>query len=70
MRHKSWRKGKVPPAVTHQEYNQDESLCVVRTLDEYIAQTERWRSEKSTLIFCGVLFTFTNQWILPQYLDG
>ena len=51
-RHKSWRKGKVPPAVTHQEYTQDESLYVVRTLDEYIAQTERLRSEKSTLIFC------------------
>ena len=42
--HKSWRKGKVPPAVTYQEYTQDESLCVVRTLDEYMAQTERWRS--------------------------
>ena len=26
--HKSWRKGKAPPAVTHQEYTQDESLCV------------------------------------------
>ena len=35
--HKSWRRGKVPPAVTYQEYTQDESLCIVRTLDEYIA---------------------------------
>ena len=38
---KSWRKGKALPAVTYQEYTQDESLCVVRALDEYIAQTER-----------------------------
>ena len=35
--HKSWRKGKVPPAVTHQEYTQNESLCDVRTLEKYIA---------------------------------
>ena len=42
--HKSWRKGKAPPAVTYQEYTQDESLCLVWTLDEYIARTERWRS--------------------------
>ena len=44
MLHKSWRKGKAPPAVTYQEYTQDESLTVVRTLDGYIAGTERWRS--------------------------
>ena len=42
--HKSWRKGKAPPAVTYQEYTQDESLCLVWTLDEYIARAERWRS--------------------------
>ena len=35
--HKSWRKGKVPPAVTLQEYTQNESLCDVRTLEKYIA---------------------------------
>ena len=50
--HKSWTKGKAPPAVTYQEYTQDESLRVVKTLDEYIAQTERGRSEKSTPNFC------------------
>ena len=42
--HESWRKGKAPPTVTYQEYTQDESLCAVRTLDEYIARTERRRS--------------------------
>ena len=31
--HKNWRRGKAPPVVTYQEYIQDESLCVVRTLD-------------------------------------
>ena len=39
--HKSWRRGKAQPAVTYQVYTQDESLCVVRTLDEYVARTER-----------------------------
>ena len=43
---KSWRKGKAPPAVTYEEYTQDEGLCVIRTLDEYIVQTEKWRSGK------------------------
>ena len=38
---KSWRKGKALLAVTYQEYTQDESICVIRALDEYIAQTER-----------------------------
>ena len=41
---KSWRKGNVPPAVTYQQYTQDDNLCVVSTLDEHIAQTEGWRS--------------------------
>ena len=41
---KSWRKCKAPPAFTYQEYTPNESLYVVRTLDEYIARTERWRS--------------------------
>ena len=50
--HKNWRKGKAPPAVAYQEYTQDESLCVVKTLDEYIARTKRWRSgeESSQLL--------------------
>ena len=42
--HKSWRKTKAPAAVTNQEYSQNESLCAVRNLDEYVTQTERWRS--------------------------
>ena len=41
MLDKSWRKGKAQPTVTYQEYTQDKSLCVVRTLDECIARTER-----------------------------
>ena len=41
---KSWRKCQAPTAVTYQEYTQNESLYVARTLDEYIARTERWRS--------------------------
>ena len=51
--HKSWRKSKAPPAVTYHEYTQDESLCVVTTLDEDIARRERWRSEEehSQLLF-------------------
>ena len=41
---KNWRKAKAPPAVTYHEYTRDESLCVVRILDEYIAPTVSWRS--------------------------
>ena len=44
--HKSWTKGKAPPAVTYQEYTQDESLCLVRTIEEYIACKGTWRSRK------------------------
>ena len=53
---KSWKKGKAPPAATYQEYTQDESLCVVRTLDEYIAQTERRRSGEKGQIFQEIVF--------------
>ena len=42
--HKRWRKGKTSPAVAYQEYTKDESLCVVRTLNYYIARTEKWIS--------------------------
>ena len=44
--HKGWRRGKAPPAVTYQEYTQDDSLCVARTLDEYNCpdrEVEIWR---------------------------
>lgn len=34
--HKSWKRGKAPPTVTYQAYTQDETLCVVKALDENI----------------------------------
>ena len=43
--HKSWRRGKASPAVTYQEYTQDESLCVVRTLE-----VEIWRRALPTFV--------------------
>ena len=50
--HKSWRKGKGPPAVTYQEYNQGKSLCVVWTLDDILPEQRRGDLEKSTVNFC------------------
>ena len=41
--HKSCRKGKGPPTISHQAYIQNPNLCVVKTLDEYISRTEGWR---------------------------
>ena len=42
--HKSWRRGKAPPTISCQAYTQVPSLCVVRTLDEYISRTQGWTS--------------------------
>lgn len=53
--HIRWTKGKVPPAATFQEYSQDENLCVVRALDEYICsifEVEIWRRAFSTFVKC------------------
>ena len=53
--HKGWRKGKAP-AIPYQEYTQDETLCVMTTLDEYIAQTEKWRSgEEHSQLFLSYI---------------
>ena len=41
--HKSWRRGKPPPELTYQAYPEDESLCVVRTLENYLDKTKKWR---------------------------
>ena len=37
----SWMNGRAAPAITYQEYTQNESICLVITLDEHIARTER-----------------------------
>ena len=39
--HKSLRIGNAPTAITYQEYTQDESLCVVRTLENILAEEEK-----------------------------
>ena len=40
--HKSWRKGKSPPSVTFHSFDEDETLCVVATTNEYLKRSEKW----------------------------
>ena len=45
---KTWRKGRAPPRLELKQFSQDESLCVVSTLDSYCQRTEFWRKEGQT----------------------
>ena len=36
---KSWRKGKPPPSLEFHEYSNDEKLCVVACIDEYLRRS-------------------------------
>ena len=40
---KSWRKGKCPPQLSFKAYPDNRSLCIVRTLEEYMHRTAAWR---------------------------
>ena len=39
---KTWRKGRAPPRLELKQFSQDESLCVVSTLDSFRQRTESW----------------------------
>ena len=41
--HKSWRNKKPPPAITYYAYEKDDSMCVLKTLKEYLERSEAWR---------------------------
>jgi len=41
--HKSWKRGKSPPAVTYQAFPLNPSLCVIKTIHSYLSRTESWR---------------------------
>ena len=41
--HKSWRKGKGPPAIIYFAFGEDKALCVVETLNENINRSKPWR---------------------------
>ena len=60
--HKSWRQSKSPPAVTYQGCTQNEILCVVRTLDEYIVRVESWRSGEEHF-HTPVIFSKISRWL-------
>ena len=42
--HKSWRKGQKPPQVTFAKFEENESVCVVSTLNCYLDRTQSWRT--------------------------
>ena len=48
--HKSWKKGKKPPAVTYQEYSQDESLVLWVPWMNILSGKRGGDLEKSTLL--------------------
>ena len=41
--HKSWRQGQKPTIVEFVAFSQDNNLCVVSALDEYLNRTKEWR---------------------------
>ena len=41
--HKSWRRGQAPQAAIYFAFGEDETLCVVETLNEYINRSKAWR---------------------------
>ena len=42
--HKSWRKGKAPPKLYFHKYPDDQELCIVSGLNEYLKRTITWRT--------------------------
>ena len=42
---KSWRKGKPPPCLEIREYSDDEELCVVACINEYLERSAPWRTQ-------------------------
>ena len=49
--HKAWRKGKLPPSVKVNTFEEDTKLFVFATLEEYLKRTKAWRGkDKSQLL--------------------
>jgi len=42
---KSWKKGKAPPSLVFNSFEEDKSLCVVSCLNHYLQATQSWRLE-------------------------
>ena len=38
--HKAWKMGKSPPSVVFHSFDEDNSLCVVAVLNEYLKRSE------------------------------
>ena len=49
--HKAWKMGKSPPSVVFHSFDEDNSLCVVAVLNEYLK-----RSENGELLVNGNFF--------------
>ena len=41
---KSWKKGKPPPCLEFHEYSDNEKLCVVACIDQYLVISTPWRT--------------------------
>ena len=53
--HKAWRKGKFPPSVKVYSFEEDNKLCVVATLQEYLKRTKVLQGkDKSQLLLSFV----------------
>ena len=52
--HKGWRVAQQPPSVVFHKFVEDEALCVVSVLNEYIKRSEGWRGDKTQLILSYV----------------
>ena len=54
--HKSWRKGAPPPSLKFYSYPEDNDMCVVATIKEYLHRTQGWRTEnKKSQFFLSVI---------------
>ena len=52
--HKGWKAGQQPPSVVFHKFEEDETLCVVSVLNEYIKRSESWRGDKTQLLLSYV----------------
>ena len=53
---KSWKQGNAPPSIDFHAFSQDQHLCIVNTIDDYLTRSQPWR----TLGQSQLLLSFVN----------
>ena len=53
--HKGWRKGQPSPSITFYSFAEDQDLCVVKALDEYLTRTKGWRQVQKRQLLLGTI---------------